>query len=259
MTTLTLPTQPVALGTPGYLTGTGSGDTIALFDPLAPGDTNADAPPSGSSSTVGVNAEATWSDPHSTQPVSGDLTLTAAAGRNAPSSSTFAGVMGNVFGDALTKTGTYIAGVIGKFSVTGARATHFVAAALAGIIADGTDTAQAAVVAVLDGDGAAAKADAAFGVDCLNSNAGSSFGFGLDLQKAAHDGFLAVAYTKAPVRLGSDVVFLVGAGSPTSGASGTGDDVAGKGSIYVDVTNGNLYVQAGAITAPDWKLVTRAA
>lgn len=166
-------------------------------------------------SSVSLESEHTGAS--STQPISGDLTLDADAGRDAPDSSAFAGVMGNLFGDTLTKTGTYLAGVIGKFSINGTRATHWVAAALAGIIAAGSEHAQAAVVAVLDGDEAAAKADAAFGVDCLNSNAGSAFGYGLDLQKEAHDGFLAVSYTNADIRLANGAVIRSSADAISDG------------------------------------------
>lgn len=55
----------------------------------------------------------------------------------------------------------------------------------------------------------------------------------------------------------NNVVDLEGDGAPTSGASGTGDNVAGPGSRYTDYTNANLYIQTGLITAPAWKLVVR--
>jgi len=55
----------------------------------------------------------------------------------------------------------------------------------------------------------------------------------------------------------SDVVDLVGAGVPTDGTTGAG--VAGKGARYTDVTNSNLYINAGTKASPVWKLVTRAA
>jgi hypothetical protein len=61
----------------------------------------------------------------------------------------------------------------------------------------------------------------------------------------------------AGFRLGGDVYFLFGAGAPTDGT--TGDNFAGKGSVYSDTTNGKLYINGGTITAPVWKLVTSAA
>jgi hypothetical protein len=57
----------------------------------------------------------------------------------------------------------------------------------------------------------------------------------------------------------NDVVFLTGSGVPTDAVTGAGE--AAKGSVYVDYTNGNLYVNGGAGTkaSPVWKLVTKAA
>jgi hypothetical protein len=50
---------------------------------------------------------------------------------------------------------------------------------------------------------------------------------------------------------------IVGAGAPTDGT--TGANVADIGSRYTDVTNANLYINAGTRASPTWKLVTRAA
>lgn len=60
----------------------------------------------------------------------------------------------------------------------------------------------------------------------------------------------------ADMRLRGTVIIMQGAGTPVDGT--TGDNVAGIGSLYVDTINGNLYIQAAVITAPVWKLVTRA-
>lgn len=51
------------------------------------------------------------------------------------------------------------------------------------------------------------------------------------------------------------------AGVPVDGTSGTGAGSAPKGSLAIDYTNGNLYVNGGAGTkaSPVWKLVTKAA
>lgn len=51
------------------------------------------------------------------------------------------------------------------------------------------------------------------------------------------------------------------AGVPVDGTSGTGAGRAPKGSLAIDYTNGNLYVNGGAGTkaSPVWKLVTKAA
>lgn len=55
----------------------------------------------------------------------------------------------------------------------------------------------------------------------------------------------------------SDLRIIVGAGVPVDGT--TGLNVAGAGSQYTDVTNANLYLNAGTKASPAWKLVTRAA
>lgn len=202
-----------------------------------------------------------YSGASSRQAVGPDIHLAAGAGRDVPDTSFLAAVMGNIIGDALTKTGNYLGGVIGAFSVTGALAAKSGAGAVLGIIMDTVTTAEAAFMAILDGDSGITRVKSFFGVKCNNSTPGSGADFGMDLQSAAHDGFAAIDrafYAKAPLRLVDDFVILTGDGAPTSGASGTGDNVAGKGSLYVDITNGKFYVQGGAITAPDWKLVTSA-
>lgn len=53
-----------------------------------------------------------------------------------------------------------------------------------------------------------------------------------------------------------DIVWMYKAGVP---GAGDGVDVAGKGSLCSDITNGNLYINAGTKAVPAWKLVTRAA
>jgi hypothetical protein len=55
----------------------------------------------------------------------------------------------------------------------------------------------------------------------------------------------------------NNVVVMTGAGAPVDGT--TGDNFAGPGSLFVDITGANLYIQTGLITSPVWKLVTRAA
>lgn len=207
-----------------------------------------------------VKSEATYSGTSSYQPIWSDLTLSAAAGST--TGKFLAPIMGNVFGENLTKAGNYIGGLIGHYNIAGTNAsTYPVGAVLAGI-GDGTTTADGAVVAYIDGDSGVTTAGAAFKVMNNNSGASSGFDYGLDLQDAAHDGYQPVDadfYTKAPVRLVSDVVMLVGAGAPTDGGAGTGLNFAGIGSLYIDTTNGEVYVQTAVISSPVWKKVTRAA
>ena len=66
----------------------------------------------------------------------------------------------------------------------------------------------------------------------------------------------AVVVPVAPALGSVNVVFMNGAGAPTN--TTTGQYFAQIGSMYADSTNGNLYINAGTIAAPVWKLVTRA-
>ena len=197
----------------------------------------------------------TYTAAGSFQLLSADLTLDPAAGSSTTGDPDFlGGVMGNVFGNNLTATSNYIGGVIGHYSVTGTRAsTYPVGAVLAGI-SDGTTTADGAFVAYLDGDSpTATSAEAAFKVMNNNSTITNGFQFGLDLQDEQRGAYAAVDedfYTKAPLRLVRDVVFLVDDAAPVDGT--TGDDVAGTGSLYIDSATGTLYINTGAITSPTW-------
>lgn len=161
---------------------------------------------------------------------------------------------------SLPKDSNYLAGLIGKYNVAGAIGSSYPAAAVIAEVGEecGAGTPDG-VCAVVGGDSAAVNPRAMYGVRKLNSNGSSDPSYGLDLQDdlAVGLGYQALAYSKAPVRLVSNVVVLVGAGAPVDGT--TGDNVAGPGSLYVDTTGANLYVNAGTITDSVWKLVTRAA
>jgi hypothetical protein len=49
------------------------------------------------------------------------------------------------------------------------------------------------------------------------------------------------------------------AGVPVDGVEGTGVGEVAKGTLCLDHTNGNAYINAGTMASPVWKLVTRAA
>jgi hypothetical protein len=137
---------------------------------------------------------------HSYQTIAPDLTLDAAAGSDTDSKY-LAPLMGNLMGDALAKLKPILAALIGKFSITGSRATSYSASAVRGEIGDGVSEADGAFVAVIGGDSAQTNARAAFTVDNENSSPGSGFDFGLDLQgSGAHDGYPAVAFGVAAIR-----------------------------------------------------------
>lgn len=192
------------------------------------------------------------------QPIGPDLAVAITGGSSDGADPSFlAPIMGNILGDSLTADANYLAGVIGAYSITGARATTYPAGAVLGIAMDGVTAIDGCFVAVIDGDSAVTGARAAFAVMSNNSTPGSGFEYGVDLLGAAHDGYSAIAITKALVRSPNNVVVMEGAGVPVDGT--TGDNFAGPGSLYIDYTNANVYVQASLITTPAWKLVTRAA
>jgi len=187
----------------------------------------------------------TYSGPASYQPVAIDLTLDAGAGKDNPNTAQLGPIMGNLHGDALTKTGDYLFGVRGAYSITGSGAATQPKGALLGSIEDGSVDANGAVVAWCDGDSAVTQAGAAFKVRNRNSVPNSGFDYGVDLADAAGDGFPAVAYRTADIRLSSLVVVLSGAVDPSAGAG----VAAPQGSLYLRTNGGagtTLYVKEGA-------------
>ena len=51
---------------------------------------------------------------------------------------------------------------------------------------------------------------------------------------------------------GGAIVTLSGAGAPTNGASGTGVGSANSGALYVDTTNGDLYINRNSSSSVSW-------
>ena len=123
---------------------------------------------------------------------------------NAPASAQ--AIRGRVTGSNLTKTRNYVAGVTGQYLVTGTNASEFINTGLLGVVGDQTTTANAAVVAYLDGDGGLTTAGSAYGVSMKNSTPGSGFDYGLDLQFID----LNIAGTTAPFKQ-ADIRFNNGA------------------------------------------------
>jgi hypothetical protein len=211
------------------------------------------------SDSIQVETATLYSAAGSFQLLAADLTLGSTAGSADGTDPDFLGAaMGNVLGNNLTNDANYVGGVIGHYSVTGTNASTYPVGAVLGGIGDGTSTADGAFVAYIDGDSAVTTAEAAFKVMNNNSSPASGFDFGLDLQDEAHDNYQPVDenfYLKAPLRLVQDVVVLVNDGAPTSGPTGTGNGVAGKGSLYIDTTNGVLYINTGTMASPTWTIV----
>jgi hypothetical protein len=136
-------------------------------------------------------------------------------------------VRGRVTGSNLTKTRNYVAGVTGQYLVTGTNASEFINTGLLGVVGDQTTTANAAVVAYLDGDGGLTTAGSAYGVSMKNSTPGSGFDYGLDLQFIN----LNVAGTTTPFKQ-ADIRFNNGVTLVAN--------TAGNISINANVTVGNI-------------------
>ena len=169
---------------------------------------------------------------------------------------------GAPFAAVPTTTHNYMAGVAGEFAVIGSYTNTALMAGVLGIINTNPLSGDAAVMAFMDGDAGVTTCRAAFGVAMAQTTPGSGFEFGIDLkmQDPVLDGggpSSVIPYTKANIRMEDDVVVMVNAGVPVDGT--TGDNFAGIGSMYIDSTAGNLYIQTGVISSPVWKLVTRAA
>jgi hypothetical protein len=169
---------------------------------------------------------------------------------------------GAPFAAVPTTTHNYMAGVAGEFAVIGSYANTALMAGVIGIINTNTLSGDAAVMAFMDGDSGVTTCRSAFGVAMAQTTGGSGFEYGIDLkmQDPVLDGggpSGVIPYTKANIRMEDDVVVMVATGAPVDGT--TGDNFAGPGSMYIDSTGANLYIQTGAITSPVWKLVTRAA
>lgn len=118
-------------------------------------------------------------------------------------------IMGNIFGNLLSKTKPYLAGVIGAFSVTGAKSSTYPTGAVLAQVSDGVTDVDGAVVAYIDGDSAQTNAGAAFTVRNNNSVPGSGFAHGLDLKGASHDGYPAVSYTSSEIRFSNGIKVTV--------------------------------------------------
>lgn len=172
----------------------------------------------------------------------------------APSSAQ--GMAGQVFGTAnQTKTATYYIGVMGRYLLTGTNASTFAKAGVMGVVGDQTTTADAAVMAWMDGDGGTTTARAGFGIGMTQSTGASGFDYGMDLklQDAVGGGGSVQDYKKAEIRMSNDVVIMTGSAAPVDGT--TGDNFAGPGSLYVATSTGVLYIQTGSISSPTWVVV----
>lgn len=215
----------------------------------------------GDISNEGVEIAVVREGSGSFQVFAGDLELDPDAGTSDSGDTDFlAGVMGNVIGEDLTKTHNYIAGVIGENSVTGTNATELPNTAVLGIVADGVTEVDGIVTALIDGSdpGSTTTANAAFAARQLNTETGSGVDYGLDLHDDPPDIFtdpaLPLDIKKADLRLTGEICFFSGPTAPVDGT--TGDNFAGKGSIYVAQDTGQPYSNTGTKAAPVWQALT---
>lgn len=163
------------------------------------------------------------------------------------------GIRGEVVGSNLTKLYNYVAGVTGKYNITGTNASQFPKAGVLGIIDNQTTTGDAAIMAELDGDGGVTTARAGYGIMVINSTSASGFTYGMDLKlqtaPSGEAGF-SQAFKVADIRLSS------GAEVKTGASTGPSTDVACAvvGSLYTSTNDGQLWrcTVIGAAGAATW-------
>ena len=223
--------------------------------------------------TISANS-ASYAAADSKQAVAGDLNVAAGAGTSTALDSAYlAGVMGNVILDGnMTDTENIVAGVVGKYDITGTNASVY---PKAGVVAEvggskqgqTASSADGAFVAVLGGDSGGVQARAAFTVANQNSAGTSYFHFGTDFQGAGtHSGYLSNYFKDGFLRLGgrylnagsqqtvADLCILGGTNAPTDGTSGTGAGFCAAGSAYFrqDGASSNVYINRGSTASPTW-------
>lgn len=165
---------------------------------LQSGDTIKNASASSTQISGKIVLSPTFNTAGSQQAVEADANIGNSFGTASAGDSDFgAAVMGNLLGtNTLASANNYLAGVIGAYSLTGTVPSDYPKGGVLGLVGPGvvTNTADGAVVAVLDGDTGQVNATAAFRVMSLNSTAASGFSYGLDLYGgAAHDSYLTTA------------------------------------------------------------------
>lgn len=152
------------------------------------------------------------------------------------------GMYGKVAGANLAGTSNFIAGTVGTYGVTGTNASKFYKVGLLGSVSSETTTADAAVMALLDGDSGLTTARAGYGIMTLNSTDGSGFDYGMDLKIQVVTGLESETrpFKVADIRLSSGTTIGSGATNPATCV---------KGSIYLNTTSGLLNV---CQTANNW-------
>ena len=177
-------------------------------------------------------------------------------------------VRGRVAGSNLTKTRNYVAGVTGQYLVTGTNASEFINTGLLGVVGDQTTTANAAVVAYLDGDGGLTTAGSAYGVSMKNSTPGSGFDYGLDLQFINLNVVgTTTPFKQADIRFNNGVELVanvantisIGANLTVTGTTSTGVLSLNSSEDLADAAAANLLVTASYFTTVAAETATLAA
>jgi hypothetical protein len=177
------------------------------------------------------------------------LNIASAFGSNDPNDPASAqAVRGRVTGSNLSKTRNYVTGVTGQYLVTGTNASDFVKAGILGVVGDQTTSADAAVVAYLDGDGGLTSAGAAYAVSMKNSTPGSGFDYGLDLQFIDLNLVgMTAPFKQADIRFNNGVTLVantagnisINANISATSFNGDGTNVSNVAAKYIEVTNNN--------------------
>jgi hypothetical protein len=165
---------------------------------------------------------------------------------------------GAPFATTPSTTFNHVAGLAGNFAVIGTYSNNGLMAGVLGIINTNTLSGDAAVMAFMQGDSGTTTARAAYGVAMAQTTYASGFDYGIDLkiQDPVLEGggpSSVQPYKKANIRMENDVVFMNAAGVPTNGT--TGANFAGKGSLYVDISSGILYINTNTLASPTWTVV----
>ena len=177
-------------------------------------------------------------------------------------------VRGRVTGSNLTKTRNYVAGVTGQYLVTGTNASEFINTGILGVVGDQTTTANAAVVAYLDGDGGLTTAGSAYGVSMKNSTPGSGFDYGLDLQFINLNVVgTTTPFKQADIRFNNGVKLVanvantisIGANLTVTGTTSTGVLSLNSSEDLADAAAANLQVTASYFTTVAAETATLAA
>ena len=245
-----------SVGTLVSVAVTGNADVGNLN--IAAGDiniANGRANVTGVAATVGAGA---------TVGVRSILAVDSSFGSNDPNNPASAqAVRGRITGANLTGNSNYLTGVTGQYLITGTNASDFLKAGVLGVVGDQTTTADAAVVAYLDGDGGLTTAGAAYGVSMKNSTSGSGFDYGLDLQwiDLGLTG-LDAPFKQADIRFNNGVELIANTANAVSidanvtlGSLVVSNDIDVQGNVSANlnvvgnISAANIYANTGTVSA----------